>query len=200
MIPINVVVEGLSDKAVANQILIETRKDFVPLFHIKGGKSNIVKKFAAYNYSARTQYWFVLMDIDNPKKCPSAVIQEMASELNPGMCFRLAIPQIESWLIADRRGLSKFLGISVDLITTYPDQLPNAKTEMVNLAYKSTKRLIRNDMVLETKNSIEPGLGYSLRLSEFASKHWNVHEASLNSPSLAKCINALKKLAHVKLH
>mgnify|MGYP007135780038 CR=1 FL=1 len=192
---IHVAVEGMTDEAVARKILQTVGIKADPIVHIKRGKMNLKQKIKAYNNAALFERWFVLIDLDTPEKCAPATVKEWLPEPNPGMCFRIAVPQIESWLLADRIGLAKYLSVSQDKIPNDPDSVQNAKDIMIKLAYQSKKRDIRNDMVhISHTHSLKNGPAYTSRLREFALHYWNVTNASSHSKSLDKCLKALHRL------
>lgn len=195
--PFSVAVEGKVDEAVARRILAEVGAlEPAPTIYVTQGKSNLRRKVAAYNRAASRFPWLVLVDLDTWLQCPSTMRQQWIPEASENMCFRIAVPQIESWLIADRAGIARYLQVSLDLVPTDIEHRQNAKDVLVSLATRSRNRAIREDMVYYVNGvATRPGKAYTTRMMEFAEKYWNVRAAAENSDSLRRCLVAVQALA-----
>jgi hypothetical protein len=86
-------------------------------------------------------------------------------------------------------------GVPANKIAGDPDQVSNPKTELVNLARKSRKKAIRDDMVPMPNSTAVVGPAYGTRIIEFATLIWNPTEGAEASRSLKRCIAALQRLA-----
>jgi hypothetical protein len=114
------------------------------------------------------------------------------------MRLRVAVRKAEAWLLADRERLSRFLGVSADLIARKPEDLANPKREIVDLASRSRRRAIRQDMVPRQGSGRAVGPAYSSRLIEFVSDAqagWRPDVAAENADSLRRCLKSLRMLA-----
>jgi hypothetical protein len=109
--------------------------------------------------------------------------------------IRLAVPEAESWLLADRDAVSQFIGVPVGRIPFHPDTLADAKQTVLQLARQSKVREIRSEIV-STLNSRTPGTGYNTHLCKFVKQHWCAARAAEHSPSLSK---ALRRLAEFQI-
>jgi hypothetical protein len=109
------------------------------------------------------------------------------------MCFRIAVRSMESWLIADATRLAEFLEVPLQRIPRDPDTLDNPKTALINLARSSRSRAVREDMTPQEGTTGRVGAGYTSRIVEFASGDWRPIVAARASPSLARCLAALRK-------
>jgi hypothetical protein len=110
------------------------------------------------------------------------------------MCFRVAVRQVEAWLMADAETLPQYLGVPQNAIPLDPEALPNAKTEMVNLARRSTRKDIRNDMVPRQGSGRAVGPAYTSRLIEYVKTAWRPWEAAQRSDSLRRALVCIEKL------
>ena len=72
--------------------------------------------------------------------------------------------------------------------------LDDPKQVMVNLARKSRKRDIRDDMIPREGSGHEVGQLYNSRLVEFILNYWSPDEAVKRSDSLYRCISRLREL------
>jgi hypothetical protein len=108
------------------------------------------------------------------------------------MSFRVAVRSLEAWLLADREEMSRFLDVSLSLLPLEPETLPHPKQALVELAKRSKKREIREDMVpVPGPGARVVGRGYSGRIIEFASERWSPQRAAKHSDSLHRCLQAL---------
>jgi hypothetical protein len=191
---LNVAVEGFPDEAVATRL---TEKLGVPSveIYVKHGKGNLDKSLGAYNAAARFSTWLVLRDLDHDAPCPGALRDTLLPQRSPHMIFRIAVRAVESWLMADARNFAKFLSIPLELVPANPESLEDPKNAVINLARRSKKRDIREDMVPRQGSGAVEGPAYASRLAEFALFHWQLAAASAHSGSLSRCIERLKAIA-----
>ncbi|HXU44128.1 MAG TPA: hypothetical protein VN783_01275 [Thermoanaerobaculia bacterium] len=188
-------VEGDSDAAVARR-LASGAGFTVATCHVAGGKHRLDRRLPGYLRASRFGRWLVLRDLDHDAPCAPELHDRLRPPVVefPNLLLRIAVRSVESWLLADREGLGRFLGISVDSIPSHPDRLDRPKRTLVDLARKSRSREIRDDMVPERGISAEVGPGYVARLVEFSVARWNPESAARSSPSLLRCTSALKRL------
>ena len=136
----------------------------------------------------------VLCIADTDRACPIDCIKKWLPHKPPAnFLLRLAVTESESWVLADRDGFAGFLGIAAGKIATSPDELPDAKRHLLQLAKHSKVRLYRQEMV--TANGDKQGTGYNLHLASFVRQHWSPQGAAASSPSLARAILRLQQLA-----
>jgi len=193
MTTITLVVEGTSDEAVARRICTMLGIDIGDV-HIRGGKGKIDTRLHSYNQAARHIPWFVLRDLDRDADCAATLIRTLLPEKNRELILRIPIRSIESWLLADQERIASFLKVSPAKIPPDPELLDNPKQSIVNIARHSGRRAIREDMVPDPSLSSKVGPGYTSRIIEFATHHWNPAVAAHSSDSLRRCIRALKEI------
>jgi hypothetical protein len=111
------------------------------------------------------------------------------------MCFRIVVPSIEAWLMADREMLAKLLGISVGKVTERPEQLQDAKLEMLRLAQSSPRSAIQRSFLPKPSSGRREGPEYASRLIEFIEESWDPVRAAENAPSLSKALMRLTAIA-----
>ncbi len=124
---------------------------------------------------------------------------ELISKVLPNpaekLCLRIAVHAIESWLLADQRGVARFLGVSRAKIPDSPDLVPDPKSYIVELARRSHKTDIRRELVPRPESGKRVGPAYSSRIIEFALYHWDCVRAEESSQSLRSCKLAVQSLA-----
>lgn len=193
---ISAAVEGMVDEAVLCRLVEQAGGVSGPVYG-KNGKQWLRQKIQGYNSAAFHSPWIVLVDLDHDAECAPPLRQDWLPNPAPGLCFRIAVRAIESWLLGDREHLSAFLGVGVSKIPADPDAVEDPKLAMVNLAQSSRRHDIRADMVPRPGSGREVGPAYSSRLIEFvttASNSWRPEVAATRSDSLNRCLRCLRKL------
>jgi hypothetical protein len=117
------------------------------------------------------------------------------------MCFRVAVREVEAWLLGDRERLARFLDVDPGWIPSDPEGSPNPKTQVVNLARRSRRREIVADMVPRRESGRSEGSAYASRLIEFISdsRHgWRPTVAARSSDSLRRCLRCLRRLVRAE--
>ncbi len=189
-------VEGTLDEAVLRRLAADLG------FHVgavygRAGKPHLKARIEGYNQAARFWPWVVLVDLDKDE-CPPSLRAEWLPDPAEHMYLRVAVREIESWLLADRAGIAAFLGTSKDRIPRDVDALDDPKQTLIDLARSSRRRAVREDMAPRPGSGAAEGPAYTSRMSEFVAKggrgHWQPSSAAEASPSLARCIRALTEL------
>jgi len=183
-------VEGAHDDAVARRLCAVTGHS-VALSHIARGKPNLDKKLQGFNNAARFAWWLVLRDLDHDADCAPTLLETLIPIQSEQLIVRVPIRSVESWLIADRDNIARYLGVSRDVIPREPEQIDRPKRALVDLARRSPRRDVRTDMVPAEGLSVEVGTGYTARVLDFAANHWDPVAASAYSDSLGRCLAAL---------
>ena len=197
---VTVGVEDLLSESVAKRLLL----DYAPIFQeirTEGmtGYGQLKARFSSFNMIARFREAVLLItDLDNPKSCPIVLIREWSQgfEIESDLLFRVVVVEIETWLLADRLGFSRWLEVSGNLIQRYPEDISQPKEALVALARRSPNRRLRDAIVSPSGSTRSVGPGYNDYLGEFAAQHWNIEAARLNSLSLDRAIVRIGELAH----
>ncbi len=158
------------------------------------GKSYVLRRAAGFNNSARFRHWVLLVDLDNDFRCAGEAVASWMPDPSALMCFRIAVRELEAWLLADWDTLAEYLMVSRDLFTVRPKDLENPKETLIDLARRSRSRAVREDMVPDPTAGQSVGPAYTARLIEFITNYWRPEVAAENSRSLTRCIEALKSL------
>jgi len=190
---INAAVEGIVDEAVVKR-LIDFAGGFPGGVYGKNGKPQLRKNIKGYNNAARRSPWVVLVDLDHDEECAPLLRDEWLPQPAPKMCFRIAVREVEAWLLADRKGIASFIGLSQSAVPRDPEAVDDPKKAMVDLARRSRRRTIREDMVPREGSGREVGPAYSSRMIEFVHRDWSPGMAMEASDSLRRCVECLTKL------
>jgi hypothetical protein len=180
------------DEAVVRR-LIEYAGGKPNTVHVANGKAHLRQKIDAYNHAAEYAPWIVLVDLDN-EECAPALRQSWLPTASRLMSFRVAVREIESWLLADRPRIAEFLGLSVAKVPLAPDSLDDPKRTLVDLSRRSRRRDIREDMIPRPGSGRSEGPAYSSRIIEFVRTHWRPSLAINHSTSLRSCCTAIEAI------
>jgi hypothetical protein len=110
------------------------------------------------------------------------------------LIFRVAVKEIEAWILADASRLAKFLGVSEATIPRNPEAVLDPKASLIDVARKAN-RSFREDIVPVRGNRAKQGLGYNQALCPFVEKSWNVEQAAQHSDSLRRACHRVAELA-----
>lgn len=191
-IPINLLIEDELHLNVLTRVLSSFHQKYVinRIFG-KKGKNFIKDNLRAYNQAASISPYLVLTDLDNAE-CPLIVINSWLNfTKSDNFLFRIAVREAEAWLISDRNNFASFMGVSRDRIDLNPENIPEPKEYIINLARKSRKRKIKEDLVPEGRASV--GRDYNTCLSDFVLNHWDIKKAQMTSKSLERLVRALNR-------
>ena len=110
-IPINLVVEDELSEAVCYKILSESHKPFyIGTTYGKHGYGYIKEKIYGFNQASKGTPYFILVDLED-ECAPLQIENWLVVPKNNNLIFRIAVKEIESWLLADRKGFSSFLNL-----------------------------------------------------------------------------------------
>ena len=186
-------VEDELSESISTQIL---RHFDIEIWYTIRGKGNVSlqQKAPELNRSANGAAIFLLTDLDTPRECPPGLIQSwIKGPINPRFFFRVAVMEVESWVMADRAGFAAFLSIPLHRIPSPTDDILNPKEFLLSLARKSKKKAVREALVPAQGATLSVGNQYNTLLSEFVREHWDLERAATASPSLKRTLDRLSQ-------
>jgi len=156
-----------------------------------GGYGYLKSKIRGFNNAARVTPFLVLTDLDQIECAPILIKDWLPFPRHPNLLFRVAVREVESWILAHRDSFARYFGINQNKIPFNVDEAIDPKQFLINLARKSKFRQIREAIVPRSGSSAKQGPDYNGVIIKYVNDHWDVNKAALNSPSLQKMINAL---------
>ena len=156
------------------------------------GRGYIQKRINSFNEASKIIPCLVLVDLDRDECAPTLKRQWLSQPEHPNFLFRVAVHEVESWLLADSTNLSTFFGISRNLFPIDVENIENPKRELINLARKSHKRIIVEDIVPKIGSTATQGRNYNSRLIQFVYESWDIPSAQKKSDSLIRTFEHLK--------
>ncbi len=197
-IPINLVFEDSLSGSVLKRLLAEIRKRdgrqwYIGEYRNTNGKGWIESRIGGLNNAARGMPYLVLVDLNAGYRCaPELVDSWIGGRQNPNLLLRVAVREVESWILASGDVFCRYLGVSSGSIPKFTDDIPNPKEFLISLAKKSRKKNMRLDIVPRAGSTAKKGPDYNGRLIRFVSGKWNPCEAAENSDSLKRTIRKLR--------
>ena len=189
-------VEGPTDEVVLRRV-IEHYGATLGAVYGKNGKPTLLKQLPGYNHAAQFHPWIVLVDLDQDADCAPPIRAHWLPNPAPNMLFRIAVREVESWLLADRETLASFLGVPLGRVPVQVEALDDPKAALVNIARTSRRRDIRADMVPRDGSGRVVGPAYTSRLIEYSQGAWRPHVAVRYSDSLARFCTCLVEFIQV---
>ena len=192
-IPINLAVEDdLSEWVLRVLIDYVNREYSIGTTYGRNGFGYLRKTVRGWNTAARGIPFVLLTDLDKAT-CPADLIQEwLGVPLHPNLIFRVAVREVESWLLADVRNLASYLTVRQSMIPTNCDALDDPKAELVKVANRAKSRDIRERIVPSPGSTAKQGPDYNGCLGVFVRDHWDIGEACAASASLNRAFQRLK--------
>lgn len=198
---IDIVGEDSVTQAIIERLISDYRQDFNIVRRLPARGSEI--KNLAPKYNLLNSPVFLLTDLD-AYHCPPSLISDWFKNttINEDLLFRIAQEEAETWLMADRKGFAKWLGVNIELI---PEPqiidrnhgiieiicpLKPSLFMMINIASYSPNQTLRE--YLTPVAGAKKGPGYNTAMLDFIKNIWDVENAAQNSYSLSKAIYRLK--------
>ena len=181
---LNVVVEDAVSEAVMVRLLAYVRYSGRIVYRIERGNGNIRKNIDKYKGASRVVPHLVLTDLDR-YPCPPALLDDWnIGKLSGTMTFRIAVREVEAWLLSDRQNIATFLMVAVEKVPCNPESLDDPKQALFGVIRKSRKRRLIEEMIPQPGAHIGPL--YNERICDFVLNHWHIETAATNAPSLAR--------------
>jgi hypothetical protein len=191
------VTEDLPTEAVAHRLLAHVDPD--ASFHSigRGGIGYVQSKLRGLNRAAAGMRIVAIADRDSVQRCPVETIRAWLgnSDRHRNLVVRMAEMEIESWIMADREGVAEFLEVPYNRVPQLPDEIVDAKQELVNLSRLSRNRSIREQMCPAAGAVKVVGPGYNALVESFVRANWRPNRALPNSPSLRRAERRIRELA-----
>ena len=180
-----VVVEDDLSEAVMRRLIVEANQSLKidRIINERGNQMIRVGMQEKYPSASHVIPHIILTDLDQIACAPTLINFWHANNSPSRLLFRVAVRETESWLLADRHGVAGFLAVPVARIPANPETLPDPKRVLINLARRSRKLRLAQEIVPAPGSAAPIGPFYNARLSEFVASSWNVDEARRTAPS-----------------
>ncbi|MCF7789919.1 MAG: hypothetical protein K9N47_27600 [Prosthecobacter sp.] len=159
------------------------------------GYGYIKKNLTAFNAASVHTPFVALIDADN-RPCPPETIGLWLEgvQQNPTMIIRVAIREVEAWLLADRKGIASYLAVSEECIPIETSRIKDPKRYISRLAARSRRKEIRAELARAPGTRSKTGPVFAQALQFFVNNLWDFQAARAHSNSLDRAMAALDKL------
>ncbi len=185
MTPIAIATEDQLSEAIALRLISDiTTPHFIQ--HKLGRKGNgyLRSKMNSWYQMAQQQVMVVLTDLDRANCLVEFRDQWLVAEPPKNLLLRIAVREVESWVLADHVAMRELIGAK-GVLPGAPDELADPKQSLLKLA-KSAPKQIREDLLKTINGNLAQGLGYNARLTAWVHSEWCPQRAAERSPSLAR--------------
>lgn len=190
MTPIAIATEDPLSEAVALRLISDIP---TPCFiqHKLGrtGNGYLRSRMGSWYQMAQQQVMLVLTDLDRANCLVEFRDQWLDGPPPANLLFRIAVREVESWVLADHVAMRALVGTK-GVLPLAPDELADPKQSLLKLA-KSAPKHIREDLLKTIDGNLAQGLGYNARLTAWVNSEWSPQRAAERSPSLARARSRL---------
>ena len=196
MTAIYVVTEDALSEAVIDRIIQFVGGDIEVVTRMRrNGIGYLKSKFPELVKLARSVPVLMLVDLDR-KECAPSVLREWSqgSELPDGLLFRVAVHEVEAWLLADHEAFAEFARAPIGQLPANPDELDDPKKFLLNLIRRYARRPTKDSLLPRRGANSTVGIGYNNELIRFVKESWRPDRAAESSDSLARMIPRVRAL------
>jgi hypothetical protein len=191
MLKMNIVVEDYLSEIVLRKIIRQHgQRITVGGCFGKKGFPFIQSNLAVFNRASELTPHLILTDLDDRKCAPALIRAWFPFIKNKNLIFRIAVKEVEAWLIADRKSFSKYMGVGERVIPVKVEVIGDPKKFIIDTARRSPKMKLRDSIVPRDGAAVGPD--YNSVMALFANKHWNIDAAIKNSNSLKRAVGNIK--------
>lgn len=196
MVGIAIATEDELSEAVARRLVAEVQ----PALEVsqtlrRNGFGYLRSRMSNWCELARFQPILLLTDLDRVA-CPVELLRQWRGALvmPNDLLLRVAVREVEAWLLADQPAMRALLGERGKL-PVEPDVLADPKATLLQLAARYASRDVRADLVQQNGAMASQGIGYNARLVQWVQNQWEPGRAADSSPSLHRARIRLQELA-----
>ena len=193
-IPVKLAVEDSLSEYVLRKIIRTSNERFaIGMCFRRSGFGYLKRAISGFNTASKHgTYFCVLTDLD-ATECPPALIQKWLPEgKHQNLIFRIAVREVESWLLAHREAFAKYIGVNENLIPLEVEDIENPKEFLIGLVSRSQIRQLRSDIVPKAGSTATIGPDYNGRLIAFVEQMWDPCTAKKLSASLRSAIETVE--------
>lgn len=199
MTDIYLATEDELSEAVADRLMVDVNNGLhVAVRMGRRGNGYLKQKLPELTKVARTIPVLLLTDLDRVE-CPPKLVSDWSAgrDMPPGMLFRVAVREVEAWLLADREAFASFANAPINKLPLKPESLDDPKQALLGIVRRYGPREIKNEVLPITGSRSKVGLGYNQTLSRFVREIWDPRRAAANADSLARTHARLRGLSEV---
>ena len=194
--------DDLSD-AVVRRLLGHARRGFEvcgryplsPLGYRKpqlSGHGYLKANVQAFNKAAAETPHLLLTDLDVAACAPELIQEWIGAPLHPNFVLRVAVREVEAWLLADVNNMADFLSLTPRDLPVNIEAVAEPKEEIVRLASTSPDREIRDNLAPRPGSTATTGRLFTRSLVGYVRDRGDVDAAAAKADSLGRALKALR--------
>lgn len=197
MTTLYIATEDALSETVAERLVLEVNHGLSIAVRMgRRGNGYLKKKLPELLKTANAIPILLLTDLDRVACAPDLIADWRGKQILPKwMLFRVAVREVEAWLLADREGFAQFCNAPLNKIPANSELIDDPKQTLLNIVRHYGSRDIKNDILPARGSRVSVGLGYNQRLSMFVRESWAVDKAVENSDSLNRTVHRLRELS-----
>jgi hypothetical protein len=197
-IPVNLATEDELSETVLRRLLDHAERGYaIGAAFGRRGFGYLRGSIANWNHAARFVPFVVLTDLDR-RPCPAGLVKDWLGEAkHPNLLLRVAVREVEAWLLADRASIARFLHVSEKWVPLDPDGLSDPKAALIDASRRSRSEMIRERIAPKRGSTATQGREYNACLAEFVQTDWSIEEAASHSASLKRTVARLRSFTPV---
>ena len=199
MLLVDLATEDELSEAIGIRLLSEVPGIGPGLLLRRGGSGYLRSRLKAFCEMARVRPLLIATDLDTAP-CPAVLRDNWMGiyDQPTNFLFRVAVREVESWLLADHAAVVTLLGaFAARHLPDNPDALRDPKNHLLQIAQRAPRE-VRADLCAPSGALARQGLGYNVRLCGLVREHWNPERASLRSESLRRLRQRINALIRVR--
>lgn len=183
-----IAVEDELSGAVMEKLLLVTGRSFNARVFNARGFGKLKHGMAKFREASRSLPHILLTDLDR-YSCPPALLESWgATDLPETFLFRIAVREVEAWLMADRVGIAEFLYVDLQKVPYAPETEEDPKRTLINLARRSRRKRLSREIIPAIGSAVPIGPLYNLHMMTFVNSRWDVGRARQTAPSLDRAL------------
>jgi hypothetical protein len=197
MTPIGLVAEGPTDIAALRKLLetegLQPGGVYLGDGGTKRGKHNLDARVANYAEAARRGTPIaILRDLDDDAPCAGDLVQKLVRNRPHLLFLRIAVVELEAWLVAERDAFAKHIGVSIGRLPREPERAGKIRPLILTDAAHSKIRDVRVGFPPTESSGLPFGSEYISYMTRFIQDVWTPSRAAENAPSLARALLRLR--------
>lgn len=183
----------LSESVGLRLLAVYLPQEIEPLLLRKNGAGYLRSNISKWAQLARRHPVVVLTDLDR-LACPVDLLASWQIGLHSSrdLFLRIAVREVESWLMADHQALRKLIGPR-GALPAHPDEIAEPKQYLLRMAERAPRK-VRSELLVPAGAFSSQGMGYNSLLSNLIRTEWSPQRAALRSPSLQRTCDRLEQL------
>ncbi|RYZ81436.1 MAG: DUF4276 family protein, partial [Proteobacteria bacterium] len=166
----------VAEDRLTQAVLHKCAAEFLPTHRIvrseiKNGRGNVQREIPAYLKLSEKMPVLLCVDLDGDVCAPELRASWKTETTSKAFLLRVAVREIESWVLGDRKRVASFLGAKSDDIAKDPDSLEDPKRSLLDLARNFASPDLKRDLI--PRNYAQyPRIGpaYNMQLCAFVQR------------------------------